>query len=640
MRRTLGAINGIAFVLLLIFFGIVVSELRSFLDEPSDNLHWNLTQLELDLVRFTSAVDVALAQPGADLAQVRERFDLFYSRTHTLMVGSMFTRQGLAEIVAPMIDRISLFIGEATPVIDGTDDGLRAALPDLASAGEALRLDLRGMEVDVIELYARIGDQRRARLVGLMTQAAFASGGMILLLSLLHFVLLRLHQQAEARSSDLQRLSSRLQATVSTSLDAVIVVDQEGRVLDYNSSSERILGYRRAEVLGQRIDALIIPPESGAAHNDGMRRFLATGQSRVIDAGRLQVKAMRKGGEGFIAELSIAASEGPDGRIFIAFLRDISQRIADEIALRTARDEALAAEQAKTNFLAVMSHEMRTPLNGVMAALDLLGQDLTDPHHRRLVGIAHSSAAILLRHVKDVLDISKLDTDHMALAQEDFDPVEAVSALVDMVRPTIEAKGNRIRFSCQSEIPRLRGDAFRLGQVVQNLLSNANKFTQNGLISVELDLADTRPGRVVLELRVSDSGIGIAEENLERIFQDFVMLDPSYGREAGGTGLGLAISRRIIEAMGGEIGVESELGAGSCFWFRLPLRLASAAAAPEIGRPPAKAVGAEGGALDLLVVEDNATNRILLEEMLIRLGHRVTLAEDGAEGVSRARPCV
>ena len=183
-------------------------------------------------------------------------------------------------------------------------------------------------------------------------------------------------------------------------------------------------------------------------------------------------------------------------------------------------------------------------------------------------------------------------------------------------------------------MPRFVGDYFRISQIIQNFLTNALKFTENGQITIEIETDPRKDALLDLEVRVIDTGIGIAESDQARIFEDFVMLDQSLVRTSGGTGLGLAIARRLAQAMGGEVGVESELGAGSCFWMRLPLAIASTPPAVE---PSSSLSAPKTDPLDVLVVEDNATNRIVLEEMLQQMGHRVAMAEDGRQGMQAAR---
>jgi CheY-like chemotaxis protein/anti-sigma regulatory factor (Ser/Thr protein kinase) len=227
----------------------------------------------------------------------------------------------------------------------------------------------------------------------------------------------------------------------------------------------------------------------------------------------------------------------------------------------------------------------------------------------------------------------------MIISRDDVDLGGLVASICDTMRPVAAERGNTLHLRQLAPLPLVSGDAFRIRQVLENFLSNAIKFTSDGSVTVELEPQDETDHSLVAEMRVTDTGIGISEADLGRVFDDFVMLDPSYGREAGGTGLGLAIAKRLTEAMGGTIGVESEQGEGSCFWVRLPLQKRGNGA-PAID--PVPQVVPEGPlpdatGLDVLVVEDNATNRIVLEELLNTLGHRVTLAEDGSEGVRRAR---
>jgi PAS domain S-box-containing protein len=613
-------------------------EMRLFQEDPVDNIHWNLTQLELDLVLLLSAAELALQQDEPPLDDLRKRYDLFYSRIEMVRSGTMFERLDLEVTIRALTARLDGFLQRTTPLIDGSDASLRTALPALVDDVQALRMDMRSMLIRTVEQYATESDQRRDELARLLRQIAATSAALLSLLVVLLMSVLYLNRQAERKTDEALRMSSRLRATVATALDGVIVAGLDGRVLDFNEAAERIFGFRRDEAIGQVLEQLIIPARHVAGHNAGMARMRNNGRKKVVDAGRIQITAKRKCGEEFPVEMSITSDSGPDGMIFIAFLRDISEPVANERALLAARDKALAAEQAKTDFLAVMSHEMRTPLNGVIAALEIVGRKAIDPSQAKFVRLAQSSAKQLLRHVNDVLDISKVEAGHLALSESTFELAPLLTSLVDVLRPLAAQKATEIELEIGPDLPLVRGDSFRLGQIVQNLLSNAVKFTDGGKVVLKAIVQPEGAGMAMLDLSVTDSGIGIAPEDLERIFEDFVMLDPSYGRTDAGTGLGLAISRRLAEAMGGRIGAESEIGKGSRFWLRLPMQTAGQAApAPA---EPARAVvqdSTDTPALDLLVVEDNATNRVVMEEMLRLLGHRATLATDGGEGVTEAR---
>jgi PAS domain S-box-containing protein len=638
LRIVLFGFMAVAVGVLAMLSAEVRREMRSFQEEPVDNIHWNLTQLELDLVRLLSAAELALQKQDHPLDELRKRYDLFYSRTELVRSGAMFEKLGLDVTLQPMIARLNAFLQRATPLIDGDDASLKAALPELVGDVQSLRMDLRSLSIRTVEQYAALADQRRADLALLLRQVVATSAALLALLVALLGSVLYLNRQAERKTAEALRVSSRLQATVATALDGVIVAGMDGRVLDFNRAAERIFGFSREDAIGQGLDRLIIPSRHVAAHEAGMARMRETGQKKVVDAGRIQMTATRKSGEEFPVEMSITSNSGPDGMIFIAFLRDISEPLANERALLAARDKALAAEQAKTNFLAVMSHEMRTPLNGVMAALEIVGRKAVDPSQAKFVRLAQSSAKQLLRHVNDVLDISKVEAGHLALSDTPFELVPLLTSLTDALRPVAAQKATVVDLDIAPDVPLVRGDSFRLGQIVQNLLSNAVKFTDGGTVVLKVAAEPQAAGTVLLDLSVTDTGIGIGAQDLERVFEDFVMLDPSYGRADAGTGLGLAISRRLAEAMGGTIGVESEIGKGSRFWLKIPMRTVERLA--PLPAEPARPVVEEGAAasvLDLLVVEDNATNRVVMEEMLRLLGHRITMAVDGGEGVKKAQ---
>ncbi len=609
-------------------------ELLAFQEEPVDNIHWNVTQLELDAVRFESEIELVIDRPDRPLTELRKRFDLFYSRAQSAIKGKMFDQLGLQDVVAPMNVRLEDFLSATTPVIDANDDELRASLPAMADQATALREDLRDMSVKIIDKYAALADMRRAAFTALVRQVAWAAGIVLVALILMNALVLWLNRLAERRTAETARLSSRIAATVGTSLDAIIVAGMDGRIIDFNAAAMQNFGYTQDEAIGATLSDLIIPPNQRPGHDAGMARMKRYGSFRVVNSGRFQMTAMRKGGEEFPVELAIASHNTDDGMIFIAFLRDISDRVASERSLLAARDEALAAEQAKTNFMAVMSHEMRTPLNGVMAALEIASGMAVEEKQKRFLELADSSARQLLRHVNDVLDISKIEAGKMQLTLEDFDVVEMLQNFVSTLGHVAAETGSKLTLDVLSDLPRLHGDAFRIGQIVQNFLSNAIKFTDEGSITVEVEEQERHGSTAIIEVRVTDSGIGIAEADQERVFDDFVMVDPSYGRTGQGTGLGLAISRRLARAMGGEVGVESDLGEGSCFWVRLPLEIAPV---QHVELAQVSGAADQKDTLDVLVVEDNATNRIVLEEMLLQQGHRVSLAEDGGKGMEMAR---
>nr|WP_245216521.1 PAS domain-containing hybrid sensor histidine kinase/response regulator [Sagittula salina] len=443
---------------------------------------------------------------------------------------------------------------------------------------------------------------------------------------------LRLARQREREARLNHETRERLETIVSTSLDAVVVIDQTDRVIEWNGAAERVFGYTNREAVGAEMSSLIVPEHFRPMHRQAMQRYARTGVGRVVGRGIVQLEARHKDGSIFPVDLSLAEAQGPRGEIFVAFMRDITDRVRAEQALRRARDRAVAGEKQKAELLAVMSHEMRTPLNGILGTLDLCETEQLDEKNRRHLRIIRQSGEVLLSHVNDVLDISRLDAGKMPLRKRRFDLVALMREIIDSQTPRASALGNKLHLLPPSpELHNAYSDPDRLRQILLNLVSNAIKFTRNGRITLEADVSE---GLNAVELRVTDTGDGIAAQDLGRIFDDFVTIDSSYGRRNTGTGLGLGISQRLAVALGGELGAESEPGDGSLFWVRLPMD--PPADAPVARIPANEPQAAPPRALDVLLVEDNAINREVARQMLERDGHRVTITEDGQQGLDAA----
>ncbi|OYX70487.1 MAG: hybrid sensor histidine kinase/response regulator [Caulobacter sp. 32-67-35] len=302
----------------------------------------------------------------------------------------------------------------------------------------------------------------------------------------------------------------------------------------------------------------------------------------------------------------------------------------DITELTAARDVAIDAAEAKSQFLANMSHEIRTPMNGVLGVLHLLKQeDLTDDG-RQLLNEALGCGAMLSELLNDIVDFSKVEAGKLELAPEPTDPAALLRGVADLLRPQTRQRGLYLRVETPPDLGWVSVDPVRLRQALFNLLGNAAKFTLEGGIDIRLTARPSERG-LSLRFEFQDTGIGIAEEAGRHLFERFSQADGSTTRRFGGAGLGLAITRRLAHLMGGEIGFTSTLGQGSIFWLEIYAERADAIQTREEADRPLF------GGRRFLLVEDNATNRMVASRMLEAMGASVECAEDGAHGVEAAR---
>jgi len=414
--------------------------------------------------------------------------------------------------------------------------------------------------------------------------------------------------------------------------DAIIMIDASGIIHEFSPAAERVFGYRKEDMLGRNVSKLM-DGESAKGHDEFLQRYLAGGHAGVVGRTR-EVVAKRSNGECFPAEIAVEEAQLGEDRFFIGVLRDITERKAAEKALLEAKKKAEEATRAKSEFLANMSHEIRTPMNAIMGLCQLaLMTELTPKQRDYLIKIDRSSRA-LLGIINDILDFSKIEAGKLTMESVEFDLHEVLDNVANMIALKASDKGLEFLIAAQPRLPSaLVGDPLRLGQVLVNLNNNALKFTESGEITIHINELEPIEDQVCLRFEVRDTGIGMNEAQMEKLFRPFSQADSSTTRKYGGTGLGLTICKRLVEMMGGEIGVESEPGKGSRFYFT-----ACFGRGREIRR---KALIFPEDLQDLrvLVVDDNATAREVLAGFLdaFDFAHdEVTSATEALEALGRA----
>ncbi len=567
------------------------------------------------------------------------------------------------------------------------------------------------------------------------------------LLNALNAVSGRLHEQHRQLCDNERRKSAMLE----TALDCIVSMDAAGRLIEFNPAAERTFGYTRDQALGRPLAELLVPPGLRPQHGAGLAQFLRTGEWSALGR-RVETVAVRSDGEEFPVELSASAVDIGGQPMFIAYLRDISDRRAAEVALRdqlrlteqllevipnpiymkddqgrylrfnqawadffgycredwlgrtvtdvfpgpygegvkakdalllanpgaqtlesemadahgnvhvilsnkatftradgsvggligvvtdmterkrfeaqlmAAREAAEQANRAKSDFLANMSHEIRTPMNAILGMTDLLLDTRIDSEQRQYLGMLKSSGSALLSLLNDILDFSKVEAGRLELDHTDFTLGDTVAEAVRMLAPRAADKRIALSLTMAQDLPTtVRGDPTRLRQVLVNLVGNAIKFTDAGKVSVTVRQIAREGSTCTLQFTVADTGIGIPDDKKARLFEAFAQADASVTRRYGGTGLGLAISKRLVEAQGGGIWVDSQPGLGSSFHFTVRLQ-----------------AGAPGDALDagccrglrVLLAGTPDTSTALLARLMDHWGVEVAQVHEAAAALS------
>ena len=450
----------------------------------------------------------------------------------------------------------------------------------------------------------------------------------------------------------LKESEEKLRKMSAAAQDAIIMMDEGGHISFWNRAAENMFGYSSREALSGDLHVMIVPPHFRQDFEKRFPLFLETGQGNAV--GRtLELQGVRKGGGVFPLELSLSGVRIKDRWHAIGILRDITERKRAEEQIIQAKEEAeslnrqlkeafdqanflsleaAAANRAKSAFLANMSHEIRTPMNGVVGMTELLLDTDLAPEQREYAKTGQQSADSLLKVINEILDFSKIEAGKLDLETIDFNLRFLLEEILDLLAVTAHGKGLEIGCVAGPDVPgMLRGDPFRLRQILINLCGNAIKFTEKGEVVIRVSLEEENAARAKVRFAVVDTGIGIPRDRRDCLFQPFSQAAASATRKYGGTGLGLTISKRPAEMMGGQIGLESEEGKGSTFWFTAVLEKR-----PWNGEERIAVPGDLQGE-HILVVDDNETNRFIISEHLKVWGCEYDEAANGTEALARLR---
>jgi PAS domain S-box-containing protein len=420
--------------------------------------------------------------------------------------------------------------------------------------------------------------------------------------------------------------AAHLKAIVETAVDGIITIDEHGAIESVNPAAEKIFGYAAADMVGMEIG--LVMPDLARISDEGLVQYLRTGERQMIGSGAA-MRGRRRDGSEFPLDFGFSETVLGERRFFTGLVRDASARKKAEQSLIDAKNAADAANRAKSEFLANMSHEIRNPMTGVMGYADILLGRLQDAKDIEYVRTIKDSGQYLLQIVNDLLDLAKIESQGLELEKEEINLPTFLTDVYTLMEGAARAKSLPLVLKYEGMIPqKIESDSKRLRQILINLLSNAVKFTHQG--GAELTVCYNAE-RGELELKVSDTGIGMTEGQQQNLFKPFTQGDSSVTKAYGGTGLGLAITKRLVEALGGRIGVTSRSGQGSTFTVTLPVRVLAGSAYRSMETEAEISVlpGQQTLGARVMIVEDQPDIRRLMEYFIADAGARVTSCDSG-----------
>lgn len=437
-----------------------------------------------------------------------------------------------------------------------------------------------------------------------------------------------------------KKVEDRFKGFLESLPDAIVIVDKEGKIQIVNSQTEILFGYTRDEIIGKEVEVLM-PSKYKNAHHGHRNSFTADPKARTMGKG-MELFGQHKDGKIFPVAISISKLETDEGFLTAATIRDVTYEKKIEKALIQAKESAEKAKQiaedamqAKQTFLSNMSHEIRTPMTAIIGfSKVVLKTDLTEKQKEYITAIKTSSDALLVL-INDILDLAKVDAGKMTFDLLPFNLKSSISIMLHLFDIKFQEKRLKLVTVFDKAIPEfMLGDSVRLNQIMMNLISNAIKFTTEGEITISVHLKSEDDDNANVEFVVADTGIGIPENMLATIFENFEQATTSTARLFGGTGLGLAIVKKLVEKQGGAIEVKSKIGEGSTFSFVLNFQKSKAETVLTTGLTAIE-LDKDIKNLKVLVVEDVALNQLLMKIILDDFGFERDIAENGKVAIEK-----
>jgi len=592
----------------------------------TDNVQFLISQLEIESLKFRLALIAVEDGEDAQLVSLRERFDILYSRI--ALASSGYVRDILRDDEeAHLIDQLTSFAKKTATIVDGSDDGVRASLAMLQADIQTVQAQSRKLAVLTVQRLGEIETRKQKTAGGLIDEVAgIALFGAIFFL-ITFAIITVLYFIAQKNAANVLEASSRQRAILAATLDVVLVLDKDGQIIETGGSVEKILGQKPSDIIGSPVALFLRKAQQDVAFSGAFADLTNPDNAVPGNAKKTKMWVSRPNDQNIPANISVVQTPTSESPQYVMFITDESEVYNSRKGLLSALAKAKAAELEKSRFIAVMNHEMRTPLNGIIGGVELLRKTQPDTSQKRFLDIIWNSSERLLSQVNRILDITRIESGKVQVKPGWFNAQALFDQQIQIVSHLAEQRGNRIYLSGTTR-PwiYLRTDYEILRHVIMNLLSNAIKFTKNGTIELCVAASATKG---TLQIEVRDTGTGIKPENLEAVFEDFYSIDGEAGRYHEGAGLGLGIARRLVSALKGTISVKSEFGHGTTFTVVLPVKGRADVPVELSEDDVAQEVLPDIPSLNILVVEDDQINREVMGAYLAEQGHNTTFAMDG-----------